>query len=293
MSRTASDTTAGYYQGVPGLGLARWMLGASERLSPSLAVRVADRVFCTPLPLKWMNRPKAWNGWQIERWPFENAGLALYARPADSDAPVALLAHGWGGHAAQMLPLALALEQHGLRPLLLDMPAHGRSAGGASNLPQFARALEYVAQLLVQQGRTLRLVAAHSLGANAAAFAVARGLPAERLALLAPPASPRAYTRYFAQMFGLRETTRAAMQQRVEAREGVLMTQFEPAAVGARVRVPTLLVHDREDRINRFADSQAYADHIAQARLLATQGLGHRKILRDTQVLEEVARFAA
>ncbi|MBA2674721.1 MAG: alpha/beta hydrolase, partial [Ramlibacter sp.] len=120
-----------------------------------------------------------------------------------------------------------------------------------------------------------------------------RGLPAERLALLAPPASPHAYTRYFAQMFGLREATRAAMQQRVEAREGVLMAQFEPAAVGSGVRMPTLLVHDREDRINRFADAQAYAEAIAGARLVATQGLGHRKILKDAQVLDEVARFAA
>ncbi len=293
MSRTATDATAGYYQGVPALRIARWMLGASERLSPSLAARAAARVFCTPLPLKWMNRPQAWSGWRIERWRFEAAGLTLYARPAPGDGPVALLAHGWGGHAAQMLPLALALEQRGLQPILLDLPAHGRSGGATSNGPQFARALEYVASRLAQQGRALRLVAAHSLGANAAAFAVARGLAAERLVLLAPPASPHAYTRYFAQMFGLREATRAAMQQRVEAREGVLMAQFEPAAVGARVRVPTLLVHDREDRINRFADAQAYAEAIAGARLVATQGLGHRKILKDAQVLDAVARFAA
>ena len=59
------------------------------------------------------------------------------------------------------------------------------------------------------------------------------------------------------------------------------------------MRVPTLVVHDRGDRINRFADGQAYAHAIRGARLLATEGLGHRKILKDAQVLGNVAIFIA
>jgi pimeloyl-ACP methyl ester carboxylesterase len=81
------------------------------------------------------------------------------------------------------------------------------------------------------------------------------------------------------------------MQKRIETREGVLMPQFEPDAVGARIRVPTLIVHDREDPINRFADGVAYAHAIRGAQLLATQGLGHRKLLKDAQVLGKVAIF--
>jgi pimeloyl-ACP methyl ester carboxylesterase len=66
------------------------------------------------------------------------------------------------------------------------------------------------------------------------------------------------------------------------------MRQFEPAAVGPRVAVPTLIVHDREDRINRFADAEAYRDAIAGARLMATDGLGHTRLLRDEQVVNAV-----
>ena len=146
--------------------------------------------------------------------------------------PVALLVHGWGGHARQMLPLAETLAQQGLRPVLIEMPAHGRSAGSVSNLPQFARAIEYVVARLQQEGHTLRAVVAHSLAANATAYAASRGLPVERIVLLAPPASPREYTRLFAHVFGLSESTRAAMQKRIEAREGVLMLQFEPRRGG-------------------------------------------------------------
>ena len=149
-----------------------------------------------------------------------------------------------------------------------------------------------MASRLQAQGRAVRMLAGHSLGASAAAHAASRGLPLERLVLLAPPASPRAYTRYFAQVFGLREGTRAALQARIEQREGVLMQQFEPRAVGPRIAAATLVVHDRGDRINGFADGEAFTRSIAGARLLATEGLGHRKLLKDPGVLEELVQFA-
>ncbi len=290
----AESTSAFYHEAGAGLRLFRFALGASQRLWPALAVRAAYRLFATPLPPKWLSRRVPWDAsWRIERWRLEQASVTIYSPAAAPPGPVVLLVHGWGGHARQLLPLAQALAQQGLRPVLLEMPAHGRSAGTVSNLPQFARAIEYVAARLAQEGHTLRALVGHSLGGNAAAFALGRGLAAERLVLLAPPASPRAFTRVFAQVFGLSEATRAAMQQRIETREGILMRQFEPGAVGPRIRVPTLVVHDREDSINRFADGAAYADAIREAQLVATEGLGHRRILKDACVLGRVAIFLA
>jgi pimeloyl-ACP methyl ester carboxylesterase len=294
MTRTSLQATSAFYNTSRLTRIFRWGLGASQQLWPALAVRAAYRLFGTPLPPKWISRRRAWSpDWHIERWPFEDASLTLYSRPAAPQGPVVLLVHGWGGHAGQMLALAEQLGAQGLRPVMVEMPAHGRSGGSVSNLPQFARVLEYVAARLQQQGHTLRAVVAHSLAANAGAYAASRGLAAGRLVLLAPPASPLEYTRLFARVFGLRETTRAAMQRRIEACEGVLMPQFEPAAVGPRITLPTLVVHDRQDSINRFADGVAYSEAIAGARLMATEGLGHRKILKDDAVLREVAAFLA
>ncbi|MFC5496542.1 alpha/beta hydrolase [Caenimonas terrae] len=292
MHPSSLEAASDFYQTGPGVRLLRLALAASQRLWPALAVRAAGRLFGTPLPPRWLRRRRAWEpDWKVERWPFEDASLTVYAQGAAPHGPVVLLLHGWGGHAGQMLPLAQALAGHGLRPVLVEMPAHGRSSGSVSNLPQFARAIEYVAARLLQQGHGLRAVVAHSLAANAAAFAAGRGLPAQRLVLLAPPASPRDYTRLFGQAFGLSEATRAAMQGRIEAREGVLMRQFEPDAVGPRIRLPTLVVHDRDDRINRFADGQAFAHAVRGADLLATDGLGHRRILKDAAVLGRVTLF--
>ena len=294
MTRTALEATSAFYQASTGIRLFRMVLGASQRLWPALAVRAACRLFLTPLPPKWLHRGRPWDpAWRIEAWPFEDANLTLYSQPAAPHGPVALLVHGWGGHAGQMLALAQTLAAQGLRPVILEMPGHGRSAGAESTLPQFARAIEYVVARLRQDGHTVRALVAHSLGASAGAYVASRGLPIERLVLLAPPASPPEYTRLFAQVFGLSETTRAAMQMRIEAREGILMPQFEPDSVGPRIRVPTLVVHDQGDSINRFADGQAYAHAVRGAELLATQGLGHRRILKDAQVLGRVTIFAS
>lgn len=293
MTRTALEATSAFYQSSPGIRLFRLALGASQRLWPQLAVRAACKLFLTPLPPKWLNRGKPWDAsWRVEAWPFEEASLTVYSQSVAPHGPIALLVHGWGGHAGQMLALAQALANQGLRPVIVEMPGHGRSAGSESTLPQFTRAIDYVTARLRQQGHSLRVLAAHSLGATASAYVASRGLPIERLVLLAPAASPPAYTHLFAQVFGLSETTRAAMQKRIEAREGILMPQFEPQAVGPRVRVPTLVVHDRNDSINRFADGQAYTAAISDARLVTTEGLGHRKILKDAQVLGQVAIFA-
>ncbi len=292
MHPTRLEAASAFYQASPGLRLFRLTFGTFQRVWPALAVRAAYRLFGTPLPPRWLQRRRPWDtSWRVERWPFEDASLTVYSQAAAPHGPVVLLLHGWGGHAGQLLALAQALAGQGLRPVLVEMPAHGRSAGSVSNLPQFARAIEYVAARLQQQGHVLRAVVAHSLAANAAAFAASRGLPVERLVLVAPPASPRDYTRLFGHVFGLTEATRAAMQRRIEAREGVLMPQFEPEAVGARIRIPTLVVHDREDRINRFADGQAYAHAVRGAQLLATEGLGHRKILKDAAVRGKIAVF--
>ena len=141
MSSSPPTPAANYYGQGPVLRLARLGLVLTQQLWPGLAVRAALRLFGTPLPPRWLRRSRPWPAhWRHERWPFERAGLTLYRdERAGPRAPAVLLVHGWGGHAGQMLPLAEALGQAGLQVLLLEMPAHGRSAGRTSNLPQFAQ----------------------------------------------------------------------------------------------------------------------------------------------------------
>lgn len=107
-----------------------------------------------------------------------------------------------------------------------------------------------------------------------------------------PAASPLTYLRGFAAVFGLGDATRHAML-RIEADEATLMTAWEVGALALRLALPTLVVHDEQDRVNPFSDGQAYAELAAQARLFCTSGLGHRRPLRDAQGLAEMMEFVA
>lgn len=280
-----------FYATGGGQRLLRGALGLLQRLSPRLAAGLAYQFFITPMPTKQAARRRPVPPeWQPLHWLFEGRRLVAWQRqggPAPGTArPRVLLVHGWAGDAQQMRPLGEALWRAGLDPLLLDLPAHGRSSGRQSHLPEFVRALRAAGQHF----GPLRGVVAHSLGALAASQALAGGgLAAERLVLLAASAPPRQVLGWFGSSFGLGRAVQALMRQRLEALSGGQGLEiFEPAWLGAQLQLPTLLLHDSEDRAAPLAAVQALAAALPQSRLQVSSGLGHRRLLADPATLAAV-----
>ncbi|HJW10254.1 MAG TPA: alpha/beta fold hydrolase [Albitalea sp.] len=263
------------------------LLRGVDALAPAWGTRAALRLFFTPLPWKLAGRRALPAAWAMNVWPFEGGTLAAYRRSdIAAGRPRVLLVHGWAGHGMQMRALGDALAEAGFDPVLLDFPAHGRSAGWRSSLPQFARAI-YAA---VSRLGALHAVVAHSLGALAALHAAARGVPAERLVLLAPSPPPAQFLRWFAGSFGLADSVPQRMRERIERHEGVALAEYEPDWLGPRVGQPALVVHDEGDRVAPFVVGERLVDALSSARLHATQGLGHRRVLDDTAVVNAVVR---
>ena len=284
---TPSNPAANFYAGsrvAQGLGLA---LRAIDSLAPSLGTRAALRLFFTPLPWKFAKRRAVPTPWAVQQWPFEGTTLAAYRRTdVNPGRPIVLLVHGWAGSAMQMRAIGDALAHAGLDPVLLDFPGHGRSGGWRSTLPQFTRAIYAAASRL----GPLHAVVAHSLGALAAMHTAARGLPVERLALLAPSAPPALFLRWFAGSFGLQDSVPERMRSRIEVIEGVPLHEFEPDWLGARLPHRTLLVHDEGDRVSPIASSHRIARGLANTALHSTQGLSHTRLLGDPEVAMQVLR---
>ena len=107
-----------------------------------------------------------------------------------------------------------------------------------------------------------------------------------RSATASPP--PRQFLRWFAGVLGPGEALAERMQDWIERREGVPMEQFEPGWLGTRLVQPTLLVHDQDDRIAPFSGAERFASAVAGARLVASTGLGHRRVLADEVVLDRL-----
>jgi pimeloyl-ACP methyl ester carboxylesterase len=288
-SAAANPAAAFYASNRP----AQW-LGAALRLidrcAPRWGTHSALRLFFTPLPWKLSMRRALPAPWSATAWPFEASSLTVYRRGDIAPGrPRVLLVHGWAGSGAQMRALGDAAAAAGYDPVLLDFPAHGRSGGWRSTLPQFTRAIFAATARL----GPWHAVVAHSLGAVAAMHTAARGLPVRRLALIAPSAPPALFLDWFAGTFGLSRSVSQRMREQIELREAVDLVEFEPEWLGPRIVQASLVVHDRSDRVAPFAAGECVVAALADARLHGTEGLGHRRVLDDAVVAAQVVAHLA
>ena len=258
-----------------------------ERL-PVLAAPLARKLFCSPRGLR---RGVAGDSTVA---PYEEITLAYQARRIraygwrlDSGRPRVLLAHGWAGYGLQFASMIEALLEAGYEVVTFDQAAHGASSGDAVTLPEFARTVRHVADTL----GPFYAVIGHSLGGAATAFALSRGLVAERAVLIAAPANAELEIQRFARYLHIPEAVRAQMQRAIEFDEGVRMAEMRATTVAPLIGTPALLVHDQLDREVSADCALEYAAHWRGARLMSTRGLGHVRILRDAGVIAEIIRF--
>lgn len=195
--------------------------------------------------------------------------------------------HGWGGHGGRLTPFVRPLLEAGLSVVAFDAPGHGQAAGRYSSLPDFVEAIRAVAA----QHEPLEAMIGHSLGAAACALAVREGVPVSRLVLLAPPAEAEKYTGRFARFFGIPPETHAAMKRRLERRYRIRWSDLRVAAGKCHARV--LVFHDPRDGKVPFRDGEELVRTWTNAKLIATSGLGHHRILNNPDVIAEAVTFVS
>ncbi|MGH6654329.1 MAG: alpha/beta hydrolase [Actinocrinis sp.] len=277
-----------------------------ERRAPRVGAVWAERLWCK-VP-KVEARPSVAAAGTVATLPLgEEDGAPRFVAESWGDgdaAPVVYLLHGWGGYRGQLGAFVAPLVDAGYRVVALDAPSHGESGpgrfgAGRGLLPEFIAALTAAVRVY---GPAYGVVA-HSLGGGAVALSVLDGMPASRLVLIAPLPDAIAYTRVFAEVFGFGERVRTGLLDRLERRVGRPMTDFNAVeragdAAAARVdaahdggAVPLLVVHDRDDKVIPYGQGRAIAKAWQGAELLTTRGLGHRGVLRDTEVIRSAVDF--
>ena len=271
----------------------RTFFATADRVAPRLAGRIARDL--------WFGLPPAMRPTPLPEGGESCAVTSLGARvrgqvwgPADGHAPVVYLVHGWGGLGSQLTAYVEPLVDAGHRVVLFDAPAHGDSEPGPSGAGrthgvELGRALDAVAARF----GPAHAVVAHSLGATATYLTLRYGwLGTDRLVLIAPMVEAATLFDAFQRALGFGERTRRAFDREVDEFVGVPVEEFDIRVQAAYVDpIPTLIVHDRQDRQTAYSLSAELADTLPDARLVTTDGLGHRRILRDPRVVAEVVEF--
>jgi pimeloyl-ACP methyl ester carboxylesterase len=256
-------------------------------VAPELAARWAETLFCTPPRHEPRSGDEAFLATgRRSTVPWEGQDLALWEWGPERRPPVVLV-HGWGSRAGRFSVMGRRLVEAGYRVVAYDAPAHGRSTGRLASLVEFARALRAVGNRF---GPVQSLVG-HSLGGAAIVLALRDGLAAERVVLLAAPADVTRFSTAFADHLRIPGRARKAMLRNLERRLNARWDDLHLPGIVARLRTPALVVHDRSDPDVPYRHAEEIVAAWPRARLLATEGLGHRALLRDPAVVASTVAF--
>lgn len=250
--------------------------------TPRLTERIVEKLFFTPgsyVPSaderRWLEQGEPFQarvhdrricGW---RW---GAG------------PGVLLIHGWSGRGIQLHRYIEPLIRTGRSAVAIDGPAHGESEGRSTSYFEFTD----VIRALIAPARGLRIqgIVAHSFGAAAVVNALAHQKAALKTVLLAPALQLRKTFFDNLERHGIAPRVYERVIAAYEARFGYNLERDDPHRRLGDLRSPVLVIHDRDDPVIAYADSEALCGRFGQVTLKTTSGLGHRRMMADPDVVE-------
>jgi pimeloyl-ACP methyl ester carboxylesterase len=202
---------------------------------------------------------------------------------------VVYLVHGWESNAGRMKDFVIPLVENGFRVIAFDMPAHGHSSQQATHLKDFSTALEAV---ISHYGKPFGILA-HSFGGTATVLLLCekKDLLPEKLCLISPMKSLESHLNVFNTIAGLPDSIMGRLLNKLKKRYALDSDTTDITRLIQRVPKPGLLIHDEHDSLIPIEVGQALANSWDGVRFIQTYELGHRKILRDATVIQEVASY--
>lgn len=249
----------------------------------------AARVFQTPLPSSRERAAHAAASTSAREVSLDMGGhaIATYVWGDPTAQPYILFVHGWSSMGLRWESWVPQVFANGWAAVAFDQPGHGRSGGTLCTLPDFANTVAAVAR---HYGDPEGVVA-HSLGGAAVALALDDGWTTKRVVLIAAAADVQGATRRFARFVRLAERLRPKLHDVLAERTGVLIDDLHIARHAPKRTQPVLVVHDRGDPEVPVEEAAMYMKLWPGARLLETEGLGHRAVVDDQAVRKAALEF--
>ena len=254
-------------------------------LLPAQAVKRASKLFFSPR----RHKPKAWELAAEQTGRRHTLSDTCSAISWGEGPKQILMVHGWEGRATQMSGFVPNLVAKGYKVIAIDAPGHGKSRGETSNPKRFVDAMFKAAERFGE----FEAVIGHSMGGGTALYAAIEGLPTQKVISISGPSNFETVSRRFANFIGLTDSVTETFVNGVEKTVGIPFARINLALRGHELRIPLMIVHDKHDQEVPYWHADTLLSGIPNARLLKTESLGHRKIVRDAYVFESVSDFIA
>lgn len=258
-----------------------------ERISSYWAMRMAVYIFSKPpkfkIPEKEQKALRYCNQGQ-EYIPEINRTITTYTWK--NSGKKVLLAHGWSGRGTQMHRIAETLQGEGYHVVAYDAPAHGKSSGKQTNILQMIATIAHLDTLY-----GFDYLIGHSIGGMAIYNYCKTPNNVKKIVTLGAADNMRTIFDEYMLSIGLQEKTAERMTSYFEKKYALKIDDYSPFVAVQKLQIPTLILHDEGDYDVRVDCADNLAKHHSNATLVKTKGLGHRKILRDENVMQQIKSF--
>lgn len=257
-------------------------------ISTKLVTLFASKLFTTPIKHKVPKRELEMDRKSIQNLmlvPAINKQVMLYEY-GESDKKI-LLVHGWSGRGTQLFKIADAFLAAGYSTLSFDAPAHGKSPGNESIMVDF---IASILEINTKYG-PFEAVVGHSLGGMSVLNAIKRGLSVKHAVIIGSGDVVQDILDDFISKLELKPIISTKLRLHFEKKYNEKMDDFSGYKAASEITVPVLVIHDKDDHEVPVKAGIHIHEHLKNGELILTEGLGHRKILGDANVVQKTVEF--
>lgn len=263
----------------------RWVFPKLELILPNLAGKLAKRLFFHPFRFKTPEGEIVWQN-QAKKDHILVAGKKVITMSFGEGEPV-ILSHGWSGRGTQFWKFIEVFTSNGFQVITYDAPAHGQSTGRETSVIEFAEVIRQLSDKYKPE-----ILIGHSLGGVASLLAITQGVSVKNLVMIGSPSVPEYLISEFLERINGTQQSFKHIKEYVHQRTGRSFEDFMVSNLLNNVsNLNLLVVHDENDKEVPFVHALKTKEKYPEARLYKTKGLGHNRILKDQQVVEDVMRF--
>lgn len=257
-------------------------------ISKDLATLFAAKLFSRPLKVKAPEREMMMrNSAKRETLKLVNSKSDIQMYIYGYSKIKILMVHGWAGRGTQLVQIADKILENRMMVVSFDGPAHGLSTGKRTNMMEF---LETIREVDKKYG-PFDAAIGHSFGAMSLINAVAGGLKVNKLVTIGADNSIPRIFQYYIQKIELKPVIAKKLEKLFEDKYHVTLDSLTSQNKALDVDIPTLVIHDSEDRFVNVSSAVAIRQNLKQGELLITHGLGHHKIFKDKFVIQRIIDF--
>ena len=256
--------------------------------SSTLASNFAIKLFRTPVRFKTPEREKMMAESAQKEMLFIPAikkEVMLY-RYGYSKRKV-LLVHAWSGRGTQLYSIADKLLENGYMTFSFDAPAHGNSMGKTTMMSEFIATSMY----LEEKFGPFEIAIGHSLGGMSILNCVKQGLSIKKAIIIGSGDIISNIIKDFVHKLELKTKIVSIIKNRFLKKHGESIDNLSASIAAKDVKIETLVIHDTEDYDIPVSCAYNIRQNLQRGEILITNGLGHRRILKDKNVNNRIIEF--